>query len=161
MGVEEFKLIFWWEWIHRFLGRMLGFAFAVPFAIFLFQRRIPRDLTWPLIGLFALGGFQGFLGWWMVSSGLSELTYVSQYRLATHLCAALVLFLALIWVARGLGPDRGAQTPISGGWIAANWVLVAVLFIQIGAGGLVAGLHAGYTYNTWPLMDGALIPNNL
>jgi len=161
MGVEEFQLIFWWEWIHRFLGRMLGFAFAVPFAIFLFQRRIPRELTWPLVGLFVLGGFQGFLGWWMVSSGLSDLTSVSQYRLAAHLCAALVLFLALIWVARSLGPDRGPQTSVSRGWVIANWGLVALLVIQIGAGALVAGLNAGLTYNTWPLMDGALVPGNL
>lgn len=161
MGVEEFKLIFWWEWLHRFLGRMLGVAFAIPFAIFLVQRRIPRDLSWPLVGLFLLGGFQGFLGWWMVSSGLSELTSVSQYRLAAHLCAALVLFLALVWVARGLEPHNGTQPPVSRGWVIANWGLVALLVIQIAAGALVAGLHAGYTYNTWPLMDGTLVPGNL
>ncbi|HWJ87513.1 MAG TPA: COX15/CtaA family protein [Pelagibacterium sp.] len=160
MGVAEFKLIFWWEWIHRFLGRMLGFAFAIPFLIFLAQRRIPGSLTVPLVGLFLLGGFQGFLGWWMVSSGLSELTYVSQYRLAAHLCAACALMVALIWVARGLEPEaEGTKT--GKGWTLAVWGLFLLLFVQIGAGGLVAGLHAGLIYNTWPLMDGALIPNGL
>lgn len=160
MGVDEFKLIFWWEWIHRFLGRMLGFAFAIPFVIFVAQRRIPKSMIWPLAGLFVLGGFQGFLGWWMVSSGLSELTSVSQYRLATHLCAACLLMLALIWVARSLEPPAVGNKP-NRGWVAATWVLLGLLFIQVGAGGLVAGLDAGRVYNTWPLMNGALIPEGL
>lgn len=160
MGVEEFKLIFWWEWIHRFLGRMLGFAFAIPFAIFIVQKRIPRSLVWPLAGLFVLGGFQGFLGWWMVSSGLSELTSVSQYRLAAHLGAACVLWLALIWVARGLEPPAGGSKP-SSGWIFAAWGLLGLLFLQIVAGAFVAGLDAGSSHNTWPLMDGQLIPSGM
>lgn len=160
MGVDEFKLIFWWEWIHRFLGRMLGFAFAIPFVIFVAQRRIPKSMIGPLAGLFVLGGFQGFLGWWMVSSGLSELTSVSQYRLAAHLCAACALMLALVWVARGLEPPRPGAKP-SGGWLAATWVLFGLLFFQIGAGGLVAGLHAGLIYNTWPLINGMFVPEGL
>lgn len=160
MGVAEFKLIFWWEWIHRFLGRMLGFAFAIPFVVFVAQRRIPKSLIAPLVGLFLLGGFQGFLGWWMVSSGLSELTYVSQYRLAAHLCAACALMVALIWVARSLEPEATGARP-GRGWVMAVWGLLALIFVQIGAGALVAGLHAGLIYNTWPLMDGALIPNGL
>ena len=105
MTLEDFKGIFWWEWGHRFLGRIIGFAFAIPFLVFLFQRRLTSDMTLPLAGLFILGGFQGFLGWWMVSSGLTELTSVSQYRLATHLTAALILLLALIWVARRMRPE--------------------------------------------------------
>lgn len=160
MGVEEFKLIFWWEWIHRFLGRTLGFAFAIPFAIFLIQKRLPKSLIWPLAGLFVLGGFQGVLGWWMVTSGLSELTSVSQYRLAAHLLAACVLLMALIWVARGLEPPIRGDKP-SRGWVLANWALVALLLLQIGAGALVAGLNAGASHNTWPLMEGALIPQGL
>lgn len=161
MGVEEFKLIFWWEWLHRFLGRMLGFAFAIPFVVFLVQRRIPKSLIWPLAGLFVLGGFQGVLGWWMVSSGLSELTSVSQYRLAAHLSAACVLLLALVWVARGLEPPiREGRAP-SRGWVLANWGLALLLFLQIAAGAFVAGLNAGMSHNTWPLMDGHLIPNGL
>ncbi|WP_343070316.1 COX15/CtaA family protein [Pelagibacterium limicola] len=157
MGVEEFKLIFWWEWLHRFLGRMIGFAFAIPFVIFLVQKRLPKALIWPLAGLFVLGGFQGFLGWWMVSSGLSELTSVSQYRLAAHLSAACVLWLALIWVARSLEPPITGTKP-SPGWTLALWGLLVALFVQIGAGAFVAGLDAGSSHNTWPLMDGQLIP---
>ena len=160
MGVNEFKLIFWWEWVHRLLGRLLGFAFAIPFAIFLVQKRIPKSLTWPLAGLFVLGGFQGFLGWWMVTSGLSDLAYVSQYRLAVHLAAACVLWVALLWVARSLHePIKGVRP--SSGWVLALWGLLALVFVQIVAGAFVAGLFAGASYNTWPLMDGRLIPSGL
>ncbi len=156
MGIEDFKSIFWWEWGHRFLGRVIGVAFAVPFLVFLVQRRFTWNLAVPLAGLFVLGGFQGFLGWWMVSSGLSELTSVSQYRLAAHLFAASLLFMALIWVARRLRP-----VPLAGpaGWPVVG--LLLLLLIQIVAGAFVAGLDAGMAYNTWPLMDGALVPAGL
>ncbi len=156
MGIEDFKSIFWWEWAHRFLGRVIGFLFAVPFVIFLVQKRFTWSLAGPLAGLFLLGGFQGFLGWWMVSSGLSELTSVSQYRLAAHLFAASLLFLALIWVARRLEPAKAASSP---GWPV--WGLLILIEIQIVAGAFVAGLDAGMGHNTWPLMDGALIPRGL
>jgi cytochrome c oxidase assembly protein subunit 15 len=156
MGIEDFKSIFWWEWVHRFLGRVIGFVFAVPFVIFLVQRRFSWSLAGPLAGLFVLGGFQGFLGWWMVSSGLSELTSVSQYRLAAHLFAASLLFLALIWVARRLEPAKAASSP---GWPV--WGLLILIEVQIVAGAFVAGLDAGMSHNTWPLMDGALIPRGL
>jgi len=156
MGLEDFKSIFWWEWGHRFLGRFLGVAFAVPFVVFLFQRRFSWKLAGPLAGLFLLGGLQGAIGWWMVSSGLSQLTSVSQYRLATHLFAASLLFLALIWVARRMEPVKTASSP---GWPA--WLLLVLLEVQIVAGAFVAGLDAGMGYNTWPLMDGTLIPHGL
>jgi cytochrome c oxidase assembly protein subunit 15 len=156
MNIEDFKGIFWWEWAHRLLGRFIGFAFAVPFLVFLFQRRFTWNLAGPLAGLFVLGGFQGFLGWWMVSSGLSDLTSVSQYRLAAHLFAASLLFLALIWVARRLEPNRVASPT---GWPV--WGLLVLVELQIVAGAFVAGLDAGMGYNTWPLMDGALIPHGL
>ncbi|HEY0918433.1 COX15/CtaA family protein [Devosia sp.] len=158
MSLEDFKFIFWWEWGHRFLGRIIGFAFAIPFLVFLVQRRFTWNLAAPLAGLFVLGGFQGFLGWWMVTSGLSELTSVSQYRLAAHLSAAALLFVALVWVARRLTP--GVRPDARGGTVAAV-VLLALLLVQIAAGGFVAGLDAGMGYNTWPLMDGALIPAGL
>jgi cytochrome c oxidase assembly protein subunit 15 len=156
MGIEDFKYIFWWEWAHRFLGRVLGFAFAIPFVIFLVQRRFSRDLALPLAGLFVLGGFQGVLGWWMVSSGLTQLTSVSQYRLAAHLFAASLLFIALIWVARRLEPAKVASSP---GWPV--WGLLVLIEIQLVAGAFVAGIDAGMGYNTWPLMDGQLIPRGL
>ncbi len=158
MTVDDFKTIFWWEWGHRLLGRIIGLAFAIPFVIFLIQRRFTWSLAAPLGGLFILGGFQGALGWWMVSSGLSELTSVSQYRLAAHLSAAAFLFAALIWVARRLLPTGLAR---SGGSRAGGVWLLALLFVQIAAGAFVAGLDAGMGYNTWPLMDGALIPTGL
>ena len=159
MTLDGFKFIFWWEWAHRFLGRVIGFVFAVPFLVFLVQRRFSWSLAAPLAALFVLGGLQGALGWWMVSSGLQDLTSVSQYRLAAHLSAALLLFLALIWVARRLGaaPSGSGRCPA----LVAAVLLLALIFIQIIAGAFVAGLDAGMGYNTWPLMDGALVPNGL
>jgi len=160
MTLDEFKGIFFWEYLHRLLGRVLGFLFAIPFVIFLIQKRFTPQLAWPLFGLFILGGFQGVLGWWMVSSGLTELTSVSQYRLAAHLCAACLLFMALVYVPRSLQPGRnlaGSRTH-DFRWIS---LLLVLIFLQIGAGAFVAGLDAGMGYNTWPLMDGAIIPNGL
>ncbi|HEX4296383.1 MAG TPA: COX15/CtaA family protein, partial [Devosia sp.] len=158
MTLDDFKFIFWWEWAHRFLARVIGFVFAVPFLVFLFQRRFSWNLALPLAGLFVLGGLQGLLGWWMVSSGLETLTAVSQYRLAAHLSAALVLFLALVWVARRLGPARPVPVDAQRGPVI---LLLCLVFVQIIAGAFVAGLDAGQGYNTWPLMDGALLPPGL
>jgi heme a synthase len=158
MQLEDFKYIFWWEWAHRALGRVIGLAFAIPFIVFLVQRRFNWQLAAPLAGLFVLGGFQGFLGWWMVSSGLSELIWVSQYRLAAHLTAAALLLVALVWVARRLTPrtGQGERTVV---WPIV--LLLVVLIVQIAAGAFVAGLKAGYGFNTWPLMNGALVPAGL
>ena len=160
MTMDGFKAIFFWEYLHRLLGRLLGLVFLIPFLVFLVQRRIPRTLAWPLAGLFVLGGFQGVLGWWMVSSGLAELTSVSQYRLAAHLSAAALLFIALIYVPRSLEPGR-APGPVTSANIWTGTVLLVLILIQIAAGAFVAGLDAGMGYNTWPLMDGAIIPNGL
>lgn len=160
MTVDDFKVIFFWEYLHRLLGRLLGVLFAVPFVVFLIQKRFTPQLAWPLFGLFILGGFQGALGWWMVSSGLSELTSVSQYRLAAHLTAASLLFIALVYVPRSLEPGRVPGLVASRNiWWAA--VLLVLIILQIGAGAFVAGLDAGMGYNTWPLMDGAIIPDGL
>jgi heme a synthase len=160
MSLDDFKYIFFWEWFHRLLARALGVVFLVPFVVFLVQKRLGRDLALPLFGLFILGGFQGALGWWMVSSGLTELTSVSQYRLAAHLTAAALLFIALIYVARSLTPGRVLGRVSRFHMITAIVLLVAVVF-QIAAGAFVAGLDAGMGYQTWPLMDGAVIPNGL
>jgi cytochrome c oxidase assembly protein subunit 15 len=160
MSLDDFKVIFFWEWFHRLLARALGLVFLVPFVVFLFQKRLSRDLALPLFGLFILGGFQGALGWWMVSSGLTELTSVSQYRLAAHLTAASLLFVALVHVARSLSPGRvlGRVTPFH---MITGLLLLLAVILQIGAGAFVAGLDAGMGYQTWPLMDGAIIPNGL
>mgnify|MGYP002332561409 CR=1 FL=1 len=160
MSVDDFKVIFFWEFVHRLLGRLLGVAFLLPFLVFLAQKRFPPQLAWPLFGLFILGGFQGALGWWMVSSGLSELTSVSQYRLSAHLTAASLLFIALVYLPRSLEPGRLAG-PVPSRNLGGAVLLLVLLILHIGAGGFVAGLDAGMGYNTWPLMDGALVPDGL
>ncbi|MGH6761444.1 MAG: COX15/CtaA family protein [Phyllobacterium sp.] len=159
MSLDEFKTIFWWEWAHRILARGVGFLVAIPLLFFWVTGRLERHLKPKLVGILALGGLQGAIGWWMVASGLSQRVDVSQYRLATHLTTACVIFAAVMYVARGLAEytERPADRSIQR---FAGW-LVVLVFIQIYLGGLVAGLDAGMTYNTWPLMDGAIIPGDL
>jgi len=160
MTVAEFKTIFWWEWAHRLIARSIGFVFAVPLVVFWLSGRIERRLRWPLAGLLALGGFQGFIGWWMVTSGLAERVSVSQYRLATHLVIACLIFAGTVWVMRALSPhgDDPAPTATSRRWAG---IIAFMALFQIYLGALVAGLDAGLSYNTWPLMDGALVPGGL
>lgn len=157
MTLEEFKTIYWWEWSHRFLGRFIGAAFIVPLIVFWVLGAIPRRLAPRLLAIFALGGAQGALGWFMVMSGLSERVDVSQYRLAAHLSLAALIFAALLWVAYGLNGEARRLTRRA----LAAFLLVALVLLQIFAGGLVAGLDAGMGYNTWPLMDGAWIPSGV
>ena len=161
MSLESFKAIYWWEWTHRFLGRLVGAVFLLPFLYFLATARISRGLVAKLAGIFALGALQGAVGWYMVRSGLADRIDVSQYRLAVHLGLAILIFGALIWVALSL--DRRRDGPALG-WqpqaIAAS-LIVLLLFVQILLGALVAGLKAGTAYNTWPLMDGSLVPGGL
>ncbi len=164
MSLAEFKFIFWWEWGHRLLGRLIGIAFAVPLVWFWWQGAIGARLGRQLVGLLILGGLQGAMGWYMVMSGLTERVSVSQYRLAAHLGLAIVIFGALVWVALDLGRRRERSprldTMTRCQRSTAHW-LVALLVAQILLGALVAGLKAGLTYNTWPLMDGKLIPSGL
>ena len=161
MTLSEFKGIFFWEWGHRLLARFIGVVFAIPFLWFLFTRRIERAL-WPrLVGIFLLGGLQGAIGWWMVASGLSVRTDVSQYRLAIHLVTASLIFAYTIWVARGLRPARPAeQYPSSGIRTFAN-VLIVLVLLQLYFGALVAGLNAGFAYNDWPAMGGTFVPSTV
>jgi heme a synthase len=159
MTLEAFKQIFWWEWAHRLLARATGIVFAVPLAFFWLSGRLEPMLKPRLLGILALGGFQGFVGWWMVSSGLSERTDVSQYRLATHLIIASLIFAAAAWVARGLAEHT--ERPALDGTRRFAGFLVLLVFVQIYLGALVAGLDAGMAYNSWPLMDGAWIPGDL
>jgi cytochrome c oxidase assembly protein subunit 15 len=160
MTLGEFKTIFWWEWAHRLLARGIGIIFAVPLAIFWLTGRVERRLRWPLTGLLALGGFQGFVGWWMVSSGLVNRTDVSQYRLATHLVIACLIFAGCVWILRGLSPHTPDAVGERRGRGFAGLLACLCLF-QIYLGALVAGLDAGLSYNTWPLMDGSLVPGDL
>jgi heme a synthase len=166
MTLEAFKGIFWWEWAHRFLGRAIGFAFLVPFLWFAFTGAVGRK-DWPrMLLLFALGGLQGFVGWWMVQSGLETRVSVSQYRLAIHLGMAVILLGALLWIAleylSSPPPTRGGRT--AGAHATAvrvgGYAFVGLVFIQMLLGALVAGLHAGLVYNTWPSMDGRVFPEH-
>ena len=160
MSLDQFKEIFWWEWAHRVIARTIGLVFALPLAFFWLTGRLEPRLRWPLAGILALGGIQGAIGWWMVASGLVERTDVSQYRLALHLTVACLIFAAVTWVWRALCPHSGAPLPGTRASGFAALMTVLVLF-QIYLGALVAGLNAGLAYNTWPLMDGALVPDGL
>ena len=160
MSLAEFQFIYWWEWGHRLLGRFIGVAFFVPLVWFWIAGRIGANLKPKLIGIFVLGAIQGAVGWWMVASGLVDRVDVSQYRLAAHLIIACLIFMACLWVALGLRPGNDNRTNSGVLTFGAGLVLIVVL-LQIYFGALVAGLDAGLTYNTWPLMDGAIIPDGL
>ncbi len=158
-GLAGFKQIFWLEWVHRLWGRLIGVVFIVPLVVFGVRRAISRRLWLRLFGFFVLGGLQGAVGWFMVASGFAaDSTAVSAYRLDVHLVLALTLYAAILWTALGVlrpGPWRAASSP------AFAWLLGAsatLLPITIAAGGLVAGLHAGLVYNSFPLMGGSLVP---
>lgn len=157
MSLDEFKTIFWWEWSHRLLGRVIGMAFLLPFLFFLWRRMVPSELKKPLWVIFGLGALQGAVGWWMVASGLTKRVEVSQYRLATHLVLALVIFAAIVWTIRRLS-DR-APAAATNRLRVTSAVLLGLTFLQIYFGALVAGLRAGRVFNTWPEIDGALIPS--
>ena len=159
MQLSGFKRIFWWEWAHRFIARLVGVVFALPLAFFWLTGRLERALKPKLLGLLALGGAQGALGWWMVASGLTKRVDVSQYRLAAHLTLASLIFAAIIYVMRGL--TTYSEQAARKGTRRFAGLMVFLLLVQIYLGGLVAGLDAGLSYNTWPLMDGALVPGDL
>ncbi|MEP7351029.1 MAG: COX15/CtaA family protein [Sphingorhabdus sp.] len=161
MTLAQFKFIYFWEWVHRFLGRLVGVVFALPLAWFWMKRAIPAGYKPRLLALLALGGLQGAIGWWMVSSGLSARTDVSHYRLAAHLLTALFILGGLVWTALDLKLlARNAQakpaklTGFSG-------VVLGILFIQLLFGAWVAGLNAGYVSNSWPLMNGHFVPEGI
>jgi cytochrome c oxidase assembly protein subunit 15 len=157
MSLDEFKTIFWWEWSHRLLGRVIGVAYLLPFLYFLWRGGLGAELKRRLWGIFALGALQGAVGWWMVASGLSERVEVSQYRLATHLILALLIFAGIIWTLRRLVEPTPLRAPSRLKLTAI--ILLALTFVQLYLGALVAGLRAGKIYNTWPDIDGGFIPS--
>jgi cytochrome c oxidase assembly protein subunit 15 len=158
MDLGQFQGIFWWEWSHRLLGRLLGLAFFAPFVVLLALRRVPRRLIGPCLLLFALGALQGLVGWWMVKSGLEARTSVAPERLATHLGLALALFVAVIWTALEAWSGPAARTGRSPRWMWVSSLFLATVFIQCLLGALVAGNHAGLVDADWPLMAGRIIP---
>ena len=157
MTLSGFKFIFFWEWVHRLLGRVIGLVFFLGVGWFAVKREIPSGFGWRLAALFILGGLQGAVGWFMVMSGLEGRTEVSPYRLSAHLLFALFLMSALIWTALDLR-DRDARPARLTGWGAAA---LAILFIQLMLGAWVAGFRAGYVSNSWPLMDGHFVPEGI
>jgi heme a synthase len=158
MSLDQFKIIYWWEWTHRLLARTTGAVFLAPFLFFLARGWVPRDLQLRLWLIFGAGAALGAVGWWMVSSGLagSGRVSVSQYRLAFHLTLACAIYGAVLWTAQQLTPQRMMQTRqrLRYGALA----IAALVLVQIYLGALVAGLDAGLVYNTWPLIDGSFIP---
>jgi len=158
MTLATFKHIYWWEFAHRLLGRLIGLVFAVGLAWFAIRRAIPKGYGWKMVGLFALGGAQGLLGWYMVMSGLAVRTDVSHFRLSAHLLLALAIMSAMIWVALDLrrlaatGDDRPARLTRPAA------ITLTILFIQLMLGAWVAGLNAGQVANDWPLMQGRAFP---
>lgn len=159
MSLGEFKQIYWWEWGHRFLGRLTGLVFFVPFVWFAVRREIPRRLTWRLVGIFVLGGLQGAVGWWMVASGLSERVSVAPERLMVHLGLAFALLSLLVWTALDAWAGGARQTLPSPWGRRAAWLL-ALIYFQILLGALVAGNDAGLVYNDFPLMGGRFVPED-
>jgi cytochrome c oxidase assembly protein subunit 15 len=161
MDLAGFKQIYWFEFLHRLLGRLIGTVFLLPFLYFLFRGWVRRPLVPPLVGMFILGGLQGLLGWYMVKSGLVDNPHVSQYRLTAHLGLAVVIYGYMLYVALGLwfGTQHSGTTPA--GLRRATAILWTLVFITLLSGGFVAGLKAGHAYNTFPLMNGNLIPESL
>ena len=163
ISLEGFKAIFWWEWGHRFLGRFIGIAFALPFFYFLATGAVRGGLAARLFGILVLGGLQGAIGWYMVMSGLVDRVDVSQYRLALHLVVAFVILGLLIWMALGLLTPLGAfghRHTMTGASCVAG-LLVGLILLQVVLGAFVAGTKAGLAYNTWPRMNGEWIPSDM
>jgi cytochrome c oxidase assembly protein subunit 15 len=161
MSLGEFKRIYWWEWGHRFLGRAIGVVFLLPLLFFLWRGWVEPKLKWRLWLVFGLGGLQGAIGWWMVASGLVGREDVAQERLAVHLTVACLILVAIVWTARSIAPARAATGSVDGSsrrLFATAVALLILVIVQIALGGLVAGLKAGLVYDTWPLIDGALVP---
>jgi heme a synthase len=155
MTLEGFNAIFWWEYSHRLLGRVVGAVFLIPFLYFLWRRALPRATAWKLAGIFALGGLQGALGWYMVKSGLVDDPRVSSVRLAAHLGLAFLIYAGILWIALGMSQQRAAARAATA---TLARLLATLVFVMVLSGALVAGIRAGLSYNTFPLMNGHWIP---
>ena len=161
MNIEEFKYIFWWEWFHRIFARMIGIVFLVPLIYFFFKKQISSNLYKRLIVVFIFGLFQAFVGWWMVKSGLSENPYVSPYRLTFHLLNALIIFSMLLWISMDYGYSikiKFVSKPFTSDFYI--FVSIILIFLTIASGGFMAGTNSGQSFNTFPLMNGKIFPDD-
>jgi cytochrome c oxidase assembly protein subunit 15 len=159
MSLDAFKTIYWWEWTHRLIARSIGMVFLLPFLWFWWRGSITAGLRNRLALIFALGALQGAVGWWMVASGLADRIEVSQYRLATHLLLACLIYVALLWTAQRFDRPQQMKARAPARIRCGAAVLLALVLVQIYLGAIVAGLRAGRIYNSWPLIDGAFIPD--
>lgn len=161
MSLDAFKAIYWWEWGHRFLGRIIGLAFALPLAVFWFLGALRPGYPLKLAGVLALGGLQGVIGWYMVKSGLVDRVDVSQYRLALHLTVAFLILALVVWIAFDLAVPEHESAASKGKLKTLPLFIVGAIFLQVVLGAFVASLKGGLVYNTWPTMDGTLFPYDL
>ena len=159
MSLDEFKYIFWWEWFHRFFARFIGIVFILPLIFFVVKKAIPKRLFLTLMIIFAFGLFQALVGWWMVKSGLNDNPYVSQYRLTFHLINALIIFAILFWTALNSSNNKIIKFYSSNFSEKIFFFGIILLFITIISGGFMAGTNAGQSFNTFPLMNGSIIPD--
>lgn len=159
MTLEQFQFIYWWEWAHRFLARLLGVVFLVPFAWFALRRELPRRLWWQFAAIVGLCALEPIVGWWMVASGLAERVYVAPERLMIHLGIAVALLGALVWTALDAWSGQARQT-LPSPWGGRALALVGLVYFQMLLGALVAGNQAGLVYNDWPLFAGQLLPGD-
>lgn len=162
MELADFQYIFFWEWIHRLWGRLIGLVFGLPLIVFWLKGFVPARLRWPLAGLLVLGGLQGFIGWYMVQSGLVDRPDVSHYRLATHLFMAVIIYSCLTWLYLRVRP-RQTIPPVKPTFclLRHGWLALLLVYVTLIWGAFVAGLDAGKIYNTWPLMGGHFVPAEL
>ncbi|MFL2519934.1 MAG: COX15/CtaA family protein [Alphaproteobacteria bacterium] len=161
MTLEEFKFIFWWEWFHRVFARLIGVVFIIPLIYFLIKKQVSKSLLLRLPIVFMFGIFQAFVGWWMVKSGLSENPYVSPYRLTFHLLNALIIFSILLWIA--MDYKHSLKTNFLSKPFSQDFLVffsIVLVFITIGTGGFMAGTNSGQSFNTFPLMNGKIIPDD-
>ncbi|HWT55381.1 MAG TPA: COX15/CtaA family protein [Rhodocyclaceae bacterium] len=161
MTLDGFQFIFWWEWVHRQIGRLIGLVFFIPLVWFWVRGRIPRGYKWKLVGFLILGGLQGAMGWYMVKSGLVNDVRVSHYRLTAHLGLAFLVFGLMLWTALGLVRERHPRPYAPAGVRRFALFMLGLVSLMVLSGGLVAGIRAGLAYNTFPLMDGHVIPPDL
>lgn len=161
MTLEEFKYIFWWEWFHRFFARLIGLVFIIPFLYFLVKKNLNSFFYKRFLIIFSLGILQALVGWWMVKSGLSEDPYVSPYRLTFHLTNAVIIYALLLWTVIEYYHSKSAN--FISFRTKKDLILISIIlvFITILSGGFMAGSHAGQSFNTYPLMNGKIIPDDI